>query len=84
MDGCLNPSADAVERVNETWSDTNLNSDFSQRVPNGYRWQWTTFSTFTRLVCRTCGGVQFEVLRTDDYETTAHCACGMYYIVHNG
>ena len=35
--------------------------------------------------CRNCGGLSFEVLQTDNYETAARCnKCGMYYLVHCG
>lgn len=79
-DGCFNPSADKVERIDKTWSDTNLNWDF-QNLP---QWKNDIF-VFTRLKCRNCGGLKFEVLSTGDYETSARCCdCGMYYIVHSG
>jgi hypothetical protein len=72
-DGCFNKEADKVTLVNETWSDSNLTNDY----PIGY--------VFKRLICRNCRGVKFEVLATDDYETSAKCCgCGMYYIVHTG
>jgi hypothetical protein len=71
--GVLNPSADAVERRDITWSDTNLDHVF----PPG--------AVFDRLVCRNCAGIHFEVMGTGPYETSARCAaCGMYYIVHCG
>ncbi len=71
-EGVRNPFADRVERVDKTWSDTNLDGEFSSDV------------TFDRLVCKECGGRLFEVLSTDSYETTARCPCGMYYIVATG
>lgn len=72
-DGCFNESADKVTRVMETWSDTNLVNEY----PQGYE--------FTQLICRNCRHTQFEVLSTDDYETSAKCCnCGMYFIVHCG
>ena len=72
-DGCFNEIADKVKRINESWSDTNLDEI---KFSNG---------GFTRLKCRNCGGLRFEVLRTDSYETSARCwECGMYYIVHCG
>jgi len=77
MHGCYNGSADIIKRVDEAWSDTNLTTDFSD-----HRWDG---KTFTRLKCRNCNGLHFEVLVTDSYETSARCAtCGMYYIVHCG
>ncbi len=73
VDGCFNESADAVERVNETWSDTNLDRVYSMGAK------------FQRLICRNCQGATFEVLSTGDYETSAQCTnCGMYFIVHSG
>jgi hypothetical protein len=72
-DGCFNENADKVERVDETWSDTNLVHEY----PEGYK--------FKRLVCRNCRSNRFYVLSTNDYETSAKCCeCGMYYIVHSG
>jgi hypothetical protein len=71
--GCLNSAADAVPRRNMTWSDTNLTGGAD-----------VLYDEFDRLVC-TCGGLEFQVLQTEPYETTAHCtACGKYYIVHSG
>jgi hypothetical protein len=73
-DGCFNEVADKVPRKDETWSDTNLHEN-----PH-YPWK-----EFTRLKCRNCDGTSFEVLSTDNYETSAKCTnCGMYYIVHTG
>jgi hypothetical protein len=72
-DGCFNENADKVPRVMETWSDTNLTHEY----PPGYE--------FKQLICRNCRHTKFEVLSTDDYETSAKCCnCGMYYIVHSG
>ena len=72
-EGCFNPRADEVKRVDKTWSDWNLDGTF----PPDY--------VFDRLLCRNCSGIAFAVLHTGDYETSAHCLkCGMYYIVHNG
>ena len=73
LDGCFNESADLVERIDETWSDTNL----SQNFKSDYK--------FKRLKCRNCGGLEFEVLQTDSYETAAKCVnCKMYYLAHCG
>jgi hypothetical protein len=73
IDGVFNENADRVERRDKTWSDTNLDDDF---VPN---------AVFDRLKCRNCGGLQFEVLSTDRWQTSAKCVgCRMYYIVHSG
>jgi hypothetical protein len=81
LDGCFNESADKVPRKDETWSDTNLVGDF-QNLPE---WRKRDPIIFTRLKCRNCGGLNFEVLVTDEYETSARCVnCGMYYIVHCG
>jgi len=78
--GCFNESADKVERKDKTWSDTNLKRNY-QNLPE---WSSNIF-VFTRLKCRNCGGLKFEVLQTGDYETSAKCCdCGMYYIVHCG
>ena len=72
LDGCFNTVADNVERIDETWSDTNLDNN-------------VFIEPFIRLKCRNCGGVEFEVLQTGSYETTAKCwKCKMYYEVHNG
>ena len=72
-DGCFNENADKVTIRNETWSDTNLVHGY----PSGYE--------FKRLICRNCRCIKFEVLQTNDYETSAKCCeCGMYYIVHSG
>lgn len=73
--GVINPSADIVPREDETWSDNNLDDDFS-KYPD---------AIFTRLVCRNCHQHNFEVLSTGSYQTSARClGCGMYYIVHSG
>ena len=73
FEGCFNKSADAVKREDMVWSDTNLENDFSERID------------FKRLKCRNCKGLDFEVLQTSDYETSAKCVqCKMYYIVHSG
>lgn len=72
-DGCFNASADKVERIDDTWSDTNLVGEYAD---DAY---------FERLKCRHCGGTSFEVITTGLYETSARCLnCGMYYIVHTG
>lgn len=71
--GCFNESADLVHRIDEIWSDTNLDQIYNDTYK------------FERLKCRHCEGLSFEVLITDNYQTTAKCNdCGMYYIVHNG
>jgi hypothetical protein len=73
LEGVMNESADKVKRIYQTWSDTNLDSNF---VGN---------ETFTTLKCRNCGCTDnFEVSFTGSYETSARCKCGMYYIVHTG
>lgn len=73
QDGVFNKSADIVKRIDKSWSDTNLDREF------------TGINSFTRLKCRNCNNTAFEVLGTGDYETSAKClACGMYYIVHTG
>jgi len=83
LDGCFNESADIIPRVDETWSDTNLDKDFINGPKDAYWWKPITH--FTRLKCRHCGGLSFEVLNTGNYETSARCdKCGMYYIVHCG
>lgn len=71
--GCFNESADLIERKNETWSDTNLEQQFTEK------------DIFIRLQCRNCGGISFEVIQTDSYGTSAQCKnCSMYYIVYCG
>ena len=55
LDGCFNKSADLVKRKNETWSDTNLTNEFKGD------------EEFTRLECRNCKGIAFEVLQTGSY-----------------
>lgn len=73
LDGCFNKTADLVKRKNETWSDTNLENEFKGN------------EEFTRLECRNCKGIEFEVLKTRTYETSAKCCnCKMYYIIHCG
>ena len=80
-DGCFNESADKVRRVDETWSDTNLNDDYSQQI--GYAKPEDV--VFHRLKCRNCEELKFEVMQTGAYETSARCcSCGMWYIVHCG
>jgi hypothetical protein len=81
--GCKNISADNIDRVDATWSDTKLDNDFSKP---SYRNNYGEESiNFTRLICEECGSTLFEVLDTGDYETSAQCAkCGTYYIVHSG
>jgi len=83
QEGCFNETADVIPRIDEVWSDTNLDKDFVN-CPKG-AWWWKPVVSFKRLKCRNCGGLSFEVLKTDDYETSARCdKCGMYYIVHCG
>lgn len=73
LDGCFNQSADIVKRVDTTWSDTNLDTDFKDDA------------VFERLKCRNCGCLAFEVLSTGSYETAGKCInCNMYYLVHCG
>ena len=73
-EGCFNPLADEIRRVDRTWSDGNLNDS-----------SFPSDKVFDRLLCRNCSGIAFAVLNTGNYETSAHCLkCGMYYIVHNG
>jgi hypothetical protein len=77
-EGRFNKSADLVKRKNITWSDTNLLDDFSEKNNNEDFF-------FGRLICRNCNSLSFEVLITDEYETSARCIkCGMYYKVHCG
>lgn len=72
-DGRKSAYLDAVPRVANTWSDTNLGDDAAKQGP------------FQRLTCRECAGVSFEVLQTGEWETSARCdGCGMYFIVHSG
>jgi len=67
----LNPAADAKQRKEVTWG-------------NDYDVDTMRRKVFLRLKC-ICGGTAFEVLRTDDFETTAQCiVCHRYYIVHEG
>jgi hypothetical protein len=70
-EGCFNPIADLVPRIDKTNSDTNLDGT---RFPE----------TFQRLICGNCQGILFEVMYTGDYETSARCPCGVWYIVHSG
>ena len=77
LDGCFNEDADKLERVNETWSDTNFDDKFDKN------------EKLIRLECRNCGGLSFEIIHRDDehydYTTMSKCEkCGMYYIVHAG
>lgn len=73
--GVPNESADKVRRVDKTWSDTNLDKDHTVWLENDF--------AYNRLVCKNCGGKEFQVLR-EDHSTIAHCGCGFYYEVHNG
>ena len=45
--------------------------------------RWNIKKSFERLVCPKCNNKTFEVLYTDDYETSVRC-CGRYYIIHDG
>lgn len=73
-EGVRNKSADKIKREDRTWSDGSLESVFEPAE-----------DSFERLKCQSCGAVnRFEILVTNDYETTARCSCGMYYIVHTG
>lgn len=77
--GVMNESADRVPRNDMVWSDTNLDDDFDAQMARDPK------LVFWRLQCRNCGGIHFEVMSTDSYETSAKCVtCGMYYIVHSG
>lgn len=75
--GVPNGSADKIELVDKVWSDGN----FDNEHPNKYNYM---NDKFDRLKCRGCGSVEFQVLHTADYETTAKCRCGLYYSVHSG
>ena len=66
--GCYNDSADNVPRADKMWSDNDFNKNFVNK------------KAFPRLKCR-CGSVSFEVLMTGDYEVSAKCICGLYYVV---
>jgi hypothetical protein len=73
-DGIKNISADAVQREYVTWSDTNLTKEFS-----------LDHKPLPTLQCRECSGIVFQVIQTDDWETSARCEnCGTYYKVHCG
>lgn len=77
--GVFNESADRVERVDRTWTDTKLDMNYDGATYRGEPIR------FDRLICSNCRGISFEVLSTMDYETTAKCMnCKMYYIVHTG
>lgn len=77
--GVFNESADEVVRIDKTWSGTKLDMNYEGAT---YHEQPMTFD---RLVCRNCQGIAFEVLATEDYQTTAKCLnCKMYYVVHSG
>lgn len=70
--GFHNAAADAVVRVDSTWSDGDL-----------MRQQFT--KPFERLKCRFCTSISFQVMITESYETSARCeGCGAWYIVHTG
>lgn len=73
-EGCFNKSADSIDRVNKTWSDTNMNSDYTN-----YKY------FFERLICRNCDSTVFEILDIGEHQTAGKCIkCGMYYLVHCG
>ena len=79
QDGIWNETADKIERVEDTWSDTNLDRNYDIEQPS------YVYKKFPRLVCNECGSTRFEILRTADYETTAQCVyCNRYFIVHSG
>jgi len=72
-EGCFNKAADSVPSVDRTWSDTNLGSTVLMDLP------------IKRLKCRNCGETDyFRVFKHQDYEASARCRCGMWYIVHAG
>lgn len=82
--GVPNASADAVQRNDVTWCDGFIDRDFSE---TGRDWAERPLppQTFDRLLCRNCGGLTFEVLKTAEYETCARCVgCGFYYVAHEG
>ena len=71
-DGVPNKIADAIPRIDRTWSDTNLTR---QQFDKSY----------DRLKCRFCSSILFQVMSTGRYETSARCeGCGAWYIVHTG
>ena len=73
-EGIYNFSADLVPRQDITYSAGRLKEDFNDPK-----------LTWDRLKCGACGGVAFEILATDGYETTAQCVvCKAYYVVHTG
>lgn len=74
--GSFNPSADKVKREDCSWSDMEVDEDYSHVLDK---------IVFERLKCGECGGLSFEVLAIAEYETAARCnLCGMYYRVHSG
>jgi len=73
--GTTDEIADSIKRVDKAWTDVHY-------------WDKPPFPThseeYTRLACP-CGNKSFEVLHTEEYETTAHClVCGRYFVVHTG
>ncbi len=88
--GVRNESADLIKRADRTWTDCQLDREFTSDrrvyerdrkniyyIPNG----------FGRLVCNGCKGTAFEVIHSGSYETSAKCltdGCGLYFIVHSG
>ena len=74
VQGVPNKSANLVKIKEETWSDTNLDSDYLL----------CKIIEFEKLKCK-CGSISFEIFRTGDYETSARCqSCKFWYIVHSG
>lgn len=73
-DGCFNSSADEIDRLDETWSDTNPDRE------------WPLSTRLKRLKCNACGGKSFEVLQVEhEYMTMAKCnRCFRYFIAHSG
>jgi len=82
MIGTKNESADKVKRIDDCWSDTKLIADCT-----GYgvqKFLRDNGGGFPRLKCENCGRTEFEILITGEWETSARCKCGFYYIVHTG
>lgn len=88
--GVRNESADSIKRVDRTWTDCQLDGEFTSDKEVHEKNRRNTYYVpdgFDRLVCNGCGGTAFEVLGSGSYQTSTKCltdGCGLYFIVHSG
>jgi hypothetical protein len=80
--GHYNKSLDKIPRKDYTNTKDNPTIDYDS--PTLSKWHEKP-NHIDRLKCEICGSTLFEILYTDDYETTAYCVqCELYNIVHTG